>query len=179
LDLGCGFGIGTAVIGSFAKSVVGADIINYKEWELLKNKKIKFQRSSSRNLPFKDNTFDAIFIKDLLHHVKDIEKTLKEILRVTKPGGDIVILEGNRYNFIFYIYVTKIRGHDHLTQKEFKHLISKYFSNSKVTSFEAYPPFRFPMRIYKVVLKIEKIISGIGFLRPFFSYNVAIIKNIK
>ena len=179
LDLGCGFGSGSVAISKFAKSVVGADLLKYKEWNLLKNKKVKFLVASSAKLPFKDNTFDGVFIKDVLHHLKNMDKALEEVYRITKPGGDIVIMEGNRYNLIFYLYVTKIRGHDHLTQKEFKKLILKYFSNSKFISFEAYPPFRMPIQIYKVVIKIERIISKIAFLKPILSYNVVIIKNDK
>ncbi len=179
LDLGCGFGTGSVVIGEFAKSVIGTDIVKYKEWDSLKTKNVSFKKTSTGRLPFKDSTFDGVFIKDVLHHLKDMDRMLKEVLRVTKTGGDIIILEGNRYNPIFYFYVTTVRGHDHLTQKEFKNLISKYFPNSKYMSFEAYPPFRFPMIIYKFVIKIERLISGMTFLRSFFSYNAAIIKNKK
>lgn len=179
LDLGCGFGTGSVVIGEFARSVVGADIVKYREWDFLKNKNVSFKKTGPGKLPFKDNSFDGVFIKDVLHHLKDMDKTLKEVSRVTKVGGDIIILEGNRYNPIFYIYVTSIRGHDHLTKGEFRYLIKKHFPKSKFISLEAYPPFRFPMIIYKNVVKVEKVISGIGFLKPFLSYNAAIIKNVK
>ncbi len=179
LDLGCGFGTGSVILSEFAKQVIGVDIAEHKEWELFKSKKIKFQKADSSRLPFKDDTFNGVYLKDLLHHVRDVDKTLEEIKRVTKAGGYIVIFEANRYNPIFYLYATKLNGHDHFTQKEFTNLVNKSFLSSKFIYLEAYPPFRFPMKVYKVIQIIEKEINRIKFLSPFFCYNVAVTKNIK
>lgn len=44
-------------------------------------------------LPFPENTFDKITIAFGLRNVTDKEKTLKEMLRVLKPGGRAIILE--------------------------------------------------------------------------------------
>ncbi len=179
LDVGCGFGTGTIIFSEFAKLVIGVDIIEYNEWELFKSNKIKFRKASSTMLPFDDNSFDGVYLKDLLHHIKGADKTLREIKRVTKNNGIIVIVEANRYNPVFYPYVTKIKGHDHFTQKEFKNLIEENFSDRKFIYLEAYPPFRFPLKFYKYILKIEKLVNKIEFLKPIFCYNVAIIKNSK
>lgn len=45
------------------------------------------------DLPFPDNTFDAVTSGYLVRNVIDIPRTLKEQLRVLKPGGRIVILD--------------------------------------------------------------------------------------
>lgn len=179
LDLGCGYGPSTLLLSEHAKSVTGIDINKYEEWKQFKNKKIKFIKANSSKLPFKDNTFDCVYLKDLLHHIKDIDMTFNEIKRVTKQGGSVVVLEGNRYNPVFFVYVTKIKGHDHFTQKEFEVLINKNFKNKKFIYLEAYPPFRFPLTFYKFIVIVEKFISNLSFFRPFFAYNVAIIKNVK
>ncbi len=179
LDLGCGYGIDAYNLTHFADSVVGADIDLHPQWNQFRGKKLKFIKGNSSNLPFKDNSFDGVYLKDLIHHVDNIDKTLSEIKRVTKPGGNIVIVEGNRYNPIFYLYATKIRGHDHFTQSEFKSMILNLFPSVNFLYLEAYPPFTFPKRIFKVVLFVEKIINKLIFLNPIFSYNVAVIKNKK
>lgn len=179
LDLGCGFGTDSIILAKFARLVIGVDILNYKEWKFFKSKKIRFLEADSAKLPFNDNTFDGVYLKDLLHHIKAVDKTLEEIKRVTKPGGSIVILEGNRYNPIFFIYATTIKGHDHFTQKELKKLIYKRFTNVRFIFMEAYPPFRFPMPIYKIILNIEKKVNKLYFLKSFFSYNIVVIKNEK
>jgi demethylmenaquinone methyltransferase/2-methoxy-6-polyprenyl-1,4-benzoquinol methylase len=46
-------------------------------------------------LPFPDNTFDAVTSGYLVRNVIDIPRTLSEQLRVLKPGGRIVILDSS------------------------------------------------------------------------------------
>lgn len=46
-------------------------------------------------LPFKNNCFDLVLLRDLLHHLPWAKETvLRESLRVTRPGGRIIVLEG-------------------------------------------------------------------------------------
>jgi len=179
LDLGCGHGTDAILLEKFASRVTGVDISKYKEWELLRTKKIKYVKANSSKLPFKDNTFDGVYLKDLLHHINDINGTLNEIKRVTKSDGKIVILEGNRYNPVFFIYVTLLRGHDHFTQKEFIKQIKAKFTETRFAFLEAYPPFRFPMSLYRIIISIEKNINKLTFLNPLFAYNIAFITNKK
>lgn len=49
--------------------------------------------SNSEALPFPDNTFDRVIMVDALHHVLDQRYTAREMYRVLKPGGRIVIEE--------------------------------------------------------------------------------------
>ena len=44
-------------------------------------------------LPFKDDTFDAVTISFGLRNVQDTETALRELYRVTRPGGRVVICE--------------------------------------------------------------------------------------
>jgi SAM-dependent methyltransferase len=45
------------------------------------------------NLPFKDSTFAAVVCMGVLHHLPDMEKAVKEQLRVLKDGGLLFIAE--------------------------------------------------------------------------------------
>lgn len=47
-------------------------------------------------LPYKDNSFDAVTISYGLRNVHDTSAALREMLRVTKPGGRVVIAEFSR-----------------------------------------------------------------------------------
>ena len=47
----------------------------------------------SENLPFDDNTFDAITVAFGVRNFEDLEKGLSEIYRVLKPKGTFVVLE--------------------------------------------------------------------------------------
>ncbi len=50
----------------------------------------------SLDLPFPDNTFDAITSAFMLRNLVDLERGFREMVRVTKPGGRIVALEITR-----------------------------------------------------------------------------------
>ncbi|RIA08737.1 demethylmenaquinone methyltransferase/2-methoxy-6-polyprenyl-1,4-benzoquinol methylase [Flavobacteriaceae bacterium MAR_2010_72] len=54
---------------------------------------IKLIVGDSENLPFSDNTFDAITVAFGVRNFENLEKGLSEILRVLKPNGLFVILE--------------------------------------------------------------------------------------
>lgn len=56
-------------------------------------KNIEFCILNAESIPFADNTFDCVSISFGLRNVTDREKALKEIYRVLKPHGRIVILE--------------------------------------------------------------------------------------
>ena len=55
--------------------------------------KIKMILGDSENLPFDDNSFDAVTVAFGVRNFEDLEKGLSEILRVLKPSGTFVILE--------------------------------------------------------------------------------------
>ncbi|CAM1363752.1 bifunctional demethylmenaquinone methyltransferase/2-methoxy-6-polyprenyl-1,4-benzoquinol methylase UbiE [Tenacibaculum xiamenense] len=55
--------------------------------------KIKMVVGDSENIPFDDNTFDAITVSFGVRNFENLDKGLKEILRVLKPGGRFVVLE--------------------------------------------------------------------------------------
>ncbi|MVX34795.1 bifunctional demethylmenaquinone methyltransferase/2-methoxy-6-polyprenyl-1,4-benzoquinol methylase UbiE, partial [Myroides sp. LoEW2-1] len=55
--------------------------------------RIEMIQGDSENLPFADNSFDAITVGFGIRNFEDLEKGLSEILRVLKPGGIFVILE--------------------------------------------------------------------------------------
>lgn len=55
--------------------------------------RIDMVQGDSENLPFEDNSFDAITVGFGIRNFENLEKGLSEILRVLKPGGIFVILE--------------------------------------------------------------------------------------
>jgi SAM-dependent methyltransferase len=54
---------------------------------------INFLKMKAEKLLFDDNSFDAVSISLALHHLPKIKKGLKEIKRVVKPHGFIIINE--------------------------------------------------------------------------------------
>ena len=54
---------------------------------------LPFTAGDATKLPFKDDTFDAVTISFGLRNVQDTDAALRELYRVTKPGGRVVICE--------------------------------------------------------------------------------------
>ena len=97
LDAGCGSGrhaVASAYLG--AKKVVGIDIskeqveLNNKNFKNIKN--IIFKQSSTDQIDYKSNHFDYVISSGVIHHTKDFEKSLDEIIRVCKKNGKIFLL---------------------------------------------------------------------------------------
>ena len=96
LDVGCGDGFYLYLLCElFPKpKIVGIDkdknalksaAIN------LKDKNLKIKHGDIYNLNFSDNSFDIILASEILEHLKDDFKGLKEIYRVLRPGGLVLI----------------------------------------------------------------------------------------
>ena len=73
-------------------------------------KHINLKKADSENLPFEDHTFDAVTVAFGVRNFENLDKGLKEMYRVLKPGGITVILEFSKpnsypfkqlYNFYF------------------------------------------------------------------------------
>ena len=52
--------------------------------------------ADATRLPFTDGAFDAVLIRDVLHHIGDIAGVLAEARRVLRAGGRLTLLEPNR-----------------------------------------------------------------------------------
>jgi ubiquinone/menaquinone biosynthesis C-methylase UbiE len=59
---------------------------------------INFEQMPAERLRYPDNHFDCILARDILHHV-DIEETMSELVRVSKPNSLIVINEIYSHSF--------------------------------------------------------------------------------
>ena len=67
--------------------------------ENLKNfKNITWHKAKAEELPFKNDTFDFYTISFGIRNVSDINVSLKEALRVLKPGGRFMCLEFSKVN---------------------------------------------------------------------------------
>ena len=74
---------------------------------------ITLQFGDSENLPFADNTFDAVTVAFGVRNFDHLEKGLREMFRVLKTGGKLVVLEfsipKNRFfRSIFHFYFFRI-----------------------------------------------------------------------
>lgn len=96
LDVGCGTGDLLNYIAKRNKKVLlwGVDISKDVLKRAEKNKYSKreiFKKINANKLPFEDNFFNEVYCYEVLEHVEDLDKVLKEIKRVLKSKGKLNI----------------------------------------------------------------------------------------
>lgn len=133
LDIATGTGdLAINLTKTKASKIVGFDIsegmlqVGRKKIEKLQlTNTIEMVLGDSENIPFENNSFDAITVAFGVRNFENLEKGLSEIYRVLKPGGTFVVLETSvptksPYKQGYRFYSTKVLP-----------LIGKLFSKDK------------------------------------------------
>ena len=92
LDAAGGTGRVSGALAGSAGVVVVCDV-SPRMLEQARKKGLETVQAELEALPFADATFDRILLVDAFHHVKDQRVALRELLRVLKPSGRLVIEE--------------------------------------------------------------------------------------
>nr|WP_298002503.1 bifunctional demethylmenaquinone methyltransferase/2-methoxy-6-polyprenyl-1,4-benzoquinol methylase UbiE [uncultured Flavobacterium sp.] len=161
LDIATGTGdLAILLSKSNATKIVGLDLSagmlevgKQKVKALGLDNKIEMIQGDSENLPFQDNTFDAITVAFGVRNFENLEKGLTEILRVLKPNGIFVILETSvptkfpfKQGYNFYM-------------KTFMPLMGKIFSKDK----KAYEYLSESAKNFPYGEKLNAILRKVGF----------------
>jgi len=99
LDVGAGHGGTSLVLAHEGFSVTAIDL-KLPGLQKLKGKgsKIRVCAMRAQDLGFRDESFDAVILQDLLEHTPDPEKTIAEMSRVLKKGGIFYMSTPNRFS---------------------------------------------------------------------------------
>jgi ubiquinone/menaquinone biosynthesis C-methylase UbiE len=92
LDIGCGTGQSTELLGEAGYRVAGVDgSERYIKYARLKHPSAKFVHSDIQDLTFETDSIEAVGTYNTVEHFSDPEENLKEIIRIVKPGGYILV----------------------------------------------------------------------------------------
>ncbi|ALG84076.1 class I SAM-dependent methyltransferase [Gordonia phthalatica] len=97
MELGCGTGFfllnlmqsGVAEKGSVTDLSPGMVKVALRNAENL-GLDVDGRVADAESIPYEDDTFDLVVGHAVLHHIPDVEQSLREVLRVLKPGGRFV-----------------------------------------------------------------------------------------
>ncbi|MFE5327920.1 demethylmenaquinone methyltransferase [Embleya sp. NPDC056575] len=97
LDLAAGTGTSSLPFRDAGADVVPCDFsVGMLREGKRRHPELAFTAGDATRLPFRDATFDAVTISFGLRNVNDTEGALREMLRVTRPGGRLVVCEFSR-----------------------------------------------------------------------------------
>jgi len=126
------------------------------------DKQIKLIQGDAMSLPFADNSFDIVTIGFGLRNVPSYEQVVSEMLRVVKPGGQIVCLDMSKpqwqpFKAIYYFYFEKLVP-----------LLGKWF----VKNFEAYKWLPDSLQLFLDAKELKALFEKVGakhiFVKNFF-----------
>lgn len=98
MDIGCGNGAYTMVMAQRFQQVDGIEIELERLAEFRRElegtglgAKIRTHEMDAENLRFPDSTFDVVTAIEVLEHIVDLDRGLREIYRVLRPGGALMV----------------------------------------------------------------------------------------
>lgn len=155
LEVGCGMGKFTLPLLKSGFKITGLDISPFLLQKLLEYNDNRFQVplicSDILEIPHEYNEqFDKVIGFFTLHHFHHLETYFQAMARVLKPGGEIVFIEPNAYNILYYFQIFFTPGMNWKGDKGVAKMRKSLFQKAatyadlnlgKIETYGFFPPF--------------------------------------
>jgi SAM-dependent methyltransferase len=180
LDVGCGTGALAARLAAQGYEVVGLDpsegMLRVLEE---RTSRVRPVRGSGTSIPFEDSSFDLVLSVATMHHIAapaDVRRTLAEMVRVTSPGGRILVWDHNPRNPYWRLLMARVpqdTGEERLVgvQELVDGLTAAGAQPTLVTQLGLVPDFA-PPRLMGAAAAAERAVEKIPILRRICAHNV-------
>lgn len=188
LDAGCGTGWHSKILSEKGHSIFGIDLSEKQIAQAKRNNPLcNFMVGDIRYLPFDDDTFDVSYTINTLHHLgswRVQEKALRELARVTKKDGLIIVHEMNTNNPIIRFYLNYIfpklrsidEGHEHWIPSDLWNNLEK-FKLQKIEFYTFMPDFT-PKPLFSTFKLAQGFLERTP-IKPWSAHYMVVLKNSK
>jgi ubiquinone/menaquinone biosynthesis C-methylase UbiE len=112
LDVGCGTGALAARLAGAGYDVTGLDpsegMLRVLE---RRTSSVRAIKGSATSIPFDEGSFDLVLSVAVMHHIAaaaDVRRTLAEMVRVTRPGGRVLVWDHNPRNPYWRLLMARV-----------------------------------------------------------------------
>jgi len=186
LDVGCGTGLLALRLSELGYDVVGVDP-SEGMLEVLRRRApgVEAVRASGANLPFDDAVFDMTLSVATMHHIAEpesVRSTLREMVRVTRPGGHVLVWDHNPANPYWPLLMRRVpqdSGDERLIALE--ELVSGLRSGGavpvRVCRLGLVPDFT-PRSLLRPARAVERAVERTPGLRRLCAHNVVLARRV-
>ena len=188
LDIGCGDGVLLYLINRNLKAQLTGVDLDSDSLKLAKTKvKAKFIKASAYKLPFKAHSFDLVIVSEIIEHLDDPDKMLKEFKRILKTSGTGIITTPVK----LFAKPEDPMHVQEFTSNTLEKLLNKYFSTVTIKTSHPYvlkkayitPWFKIGRFYFEPIRWLINLIFLIFKINPFYlpkprpSQQLAIVKS--
>ena len=109
LEVGCGSGFAVQLFAEAGANVTAVDLT---PWAVATTRArleafgldATVLEADAERLPFDDESFDLVFSWGVIHHTTEMEAALRELVRVCRRGGRVVVMVYHRRSLFFVVY---------------------------------------------------------------------------
>ncbi|MCS6800405.1 MAG: methyltransferase domain-containing protein [Chloroflexota bacterium] len=181
LDVGCGTGHLAAAFAAEGYRVYGCDA-SIGMLDIFRNRcDAVVVGGRSDELPFPDNRFDVVICVALLHHVVEparVATTIREMVRVTKPGGLTVLWDHNPLNPYWPILMKRVPQDDGSERLiPLRELLAPLPRSAQVEVHRlGFMPDFLPAPLVPLGARVEALLERTPLLRALAAHNVVAVR---
>ncbi len=149
LDVGCGRGDQLRAFASLGFDVAGVDL-SPRAPELIPEHAVEVVNLERADMPFPPSSFDYVFSKSVIEHMREPDQMLSKCLQVLKPGGTAVIMTPS-WRHVYHTYYEEYTHVTPFTRTSLRTAMEiNGFTDVKVSHFRQLPflwrrPYLFPL----------------------------------
>lgn len=183
LDVGCGTGRLARALGELGYEVWGVDISLGMLGQFVGRGAGRAVVADATNLPFFDGSFDLTVCVALLHHIAHparVAATIREMVRVTRPGGWVVLWDHNPNNPYWPVLMRRIpqdTGAERLVPLGELLAALRGCPVAEVRAYRlGFVPDFVPARLLPLAAGLEALLERLPGIRAFAAHNVVVAR---